>query len=235
MGDNEFSQDPGEEARFRRLLAERLPRHTAPAGLREAILRAAAPPGRSHWWAPAVSALATILVMTLVALPLLPSTSERDSLQPIVSAVLSAHSRFILWGGSRPDVAAASLPRVMEETGIGLSWFFQGDDEVQLVNVEPLFVQGRRAMAFVYKDSEDHMLTYLLVSGAALSLPKQGRVQIDGFRPLLTRVDGFSLFVWRQQDLACFLISDLVSDQDLSRFKQLFLKVRSATEVLPTS
>ena len=235
MSGEEFREEPGEEARFRRLLAERLPRYTAPTRLREAIVAATAPPRRSPWWAPTLSALATALVMVLVGLPLLPRATQPDALQPIVSAVLSAHARSLLWGESRPDVVAAALPRVMEETGIGLAWFFQGDDEIQLINAEPLFVEGRRALALTYKDSEGHMLTYLLLSGAGLSLPKQGRVQIDGFRPLLTKVDGFSLFVWKQQDLACFLISDLVSEGDLSRFKQVFLKVRAATEVLPTS
>ena len=235
MRAGEFSEDPGEEARFRRLLAERLPRHSAPARLREAIVAATAPPRRSPWLAPALSALATVLVMALVGLPLLPRTLQPDSLQPIVNAVLSRHMQSLLWGEARPEAVWVAAPRVMEETGIGLSWFFQGDDQVQLINVEPMIVQGRRALALIYKDSEGHLLTYLLVRAAGVSLPKQGRVQIDGFRPLLTRVDGFSVFVWKQQDLACFLISDLVSEQDLSRFKEVFLKVRSATELTPQS
>jgi len=173
--------------------------------------------------------------MALVGLPFLPHAPQPDSLQPIVNAVLSAHMQSLLWGEPRPEAVWVAAPRVMEETGIGLSWFFQGDAEVQLINVEPMILEGRRALALTYRDSEGHWLTYLLVRGAGVSLPKQGRVQIDGFRPLLTKVDGFSLFVWKQQDLACFLISDLVSEQDLSRFKEVFLKVRSATEVVPNS
>ena len=236
MAAAEFTEDPGEEARFRRVLAERLPRHRAPAHLREAILATALPSPRKSWWlAPALSALATALIMGLVGLPLLPSQVQPDPLQPIMSAVLSAHMQSLLWGEPRPDVVAAAASRVMEETGISLAWFFQGDDQVQLINVEPTIVEGRRALSLTYKDVEGHMLTYLLISGAGVSLPKQGRVQIDGFRPLLTKVDGFSLFVWKQEDLACFLISDLVSEQDLSRFKEVFLKVRNATEILPTS
>lgn|SRR5574337_1389778 len=227
----ESREDVGEEARFRRFLAERLPRHAAPGRLRAAIVEASAP-RTSRWYAPALSALATALVLVLVGLPLLPRHAP-DSLQPIVNAVLSAHMQIALWGEARPEAAAAAQ-RVMEETGIGLAWFFQGDDQVQLINVEPKVVQGRRALALTYRDMEGHLLTYLLVSGAGVSLPTRGRVQIDGFRPLLTKVDGFSLFVWKQQDLACFLISDLVSEQDLSRFKEVFLKVRNSTEVLPT-
>ena len=236
MRTGEFKEDPGEEARFRRVLAERLPRHPAPARLRQAILAATVPSPRKSWWfAPALSALATALVVGLVGLPLLPRAAQPDPLQPIVSAVLSAHMQSLLWGQARPDTVSVAAPRVMEETGIGLDWFFQGDDQVQLINVEPAVVEGRRALSLTYKDSEGHMLTYLVVSGAGVSLPKQGRVQIDGFRPLLTRVDGFSLFVWKQQELAYFLISDLVSEEDLSRFKEVFLKVRNATEISPTT
>ena len=236
MRAGEGTEDPGEEARFRRVLAEQLPRHRAPARLREAILATTAPSPRKSWWlAPALSALATALVMTLVGLPLLPLAVQPDPLQPMMSAVLSTHMQSLLWGEPRPDAVSTAASRVMEETGIGLAWFFQGDDQIQLINVEPTIVEGRRALSLTYKDSEGHMLTYLLLSGAGVSLPKQGRVQIDGFRPLLTKVDGFSLFVWKQQDLACFLISDLVSEQDLSRFKEMFLKVRSATEISPST
>ncbi|MEK6530129.1 MAG: hypothetical protein AABZ48_04480, partial [candidate division NC10 bacterium] len=71
MTPDELREDPGEEARFRRVLAERLPRHAAPPRLRATILQAAAPPRRAFWWAPALSALATAMVLGLVALPLL--------------------------------------------------------------------------------------------------------------------------------------------------------------------
>src|SRR3990170_841645 len=174
MTPDEPREDPGEEARFRRLLAERLPRHAAPAHLRAAITAAAAPPRRAFWWAPALSALATAMVLGLVALPLLP----------------------------RPERVPAALPRVMEQTGIGLSWLFQGDDEIQLINAEPLVVEGRRALALTYKDTEGHTLTYTLLSWAGMTLPKQGRVKIDRYQPLLTQIEGWSIFVWKQNDLA---------------------------------
>ncbi|MBI2154997.1 MAG: hypothetical protein HYV92_15180 [Candidatus Rokubacteria bacterium] len=235
MTAEEFREDPGEEARFRRLLAARLPRHAAPAHLRAAISALAAPPHRASWVAPALSALATALVLGLVALPLLPRNVEPDPLRSLVSAVLSQHTRSLMWGEERPEAVPAALPRFMEQTGIALSWFFQGDDEIQLINAEPLVVEGRRALALTYKDRQGHTLTYMLLPGAGMALPEQGRVKIDGFRPLLTQTDGWSIFVWKQKDLACFLISDLVSEQDLTRFKQVFLKVRLGTEPPPTS
>ncbi len=233
MRSDEFREDPGEEARFRRLLAERLPRHAAPPHLRAAISALAAPPHRLSWWAPALSALATAMVFGLVALPLLPRTVEPDPFRATVSAVLSEHARSLMWGEARPEAVPAALPRVMEQTGIGLSWFFQGDDEIQLINVEPLIVEGRRALTLTYRDSEGHTVTYTLLPGAGMALPERGRVKIDGFRPLLTQVEGWSIFVWKQKDLACFLISDLVSEHDLTRFKQVFLKVRQGTEPFP--
>ena len=235
MTPDELREDPGEEARFRRLLAEHLPRHAAPPHLRATILQAAAPPRRAFWWAPALSGLATAMVLGLVALPLLPRGGEPDPLQSTVRAVLSEHARSLMWGEARPEAVPAALARVMEQTGIGLSWFFQGDDEIQLINAEPLVVEGRRALTLTYKDTEGHTLTYTLLPGAGVTLPKGGRVKIDGFQPLLTQIDGWSIFVWKQKDLACFLVSDLVSEQDLARFKQVFLKVRQGTEPLPTS
>jgi hypothetical protein len=63
-----------------------------------------------------------------------------------------------------------------------------------------------------------------------VALPDHGRVQIDRYRPLLRQHDGFSLIVWRQQGFLCVLVSDLVSREDLARFKEYFVKVRAATE-----
>lgn len=231
MEAEESREDPREEAALRRLLIEQLPRYPAPPRLREAILAAVAPPPRKFsWWAPALSALATALVLTLLGLPLLPRAVEPDPLRPVVSAVLSAHTRSLIWGEPRPEAAPAALPRVMAETGITLPRFFAGDAETRLINVEPLIVEGRRALALTYQDADAHVLTYLLLPGADMPLPDQGRVTIDRFRPVLTRVDGFSLFVWKQQGLANFLISDMISERDVSRFKELFLKVRLAAE-----
>jgi hypothetical protein len=227
---DEYRDDPGEEARLGRLLAERLPRHAAPAGLREAVQALAAPPRRGAWWAPAVSALATALALVLLALPLLPRPAPPDPLQPFLGAVLSAHARILLWGEPRPEAAAAALPRVMEATGVGLAWFFQGDDALPLVGAEALVVEGRRTLALVYREPVGHTVTYLVLPGAGIRVPERGRVQVGRFRPHLRRLDGFSLFAWKQGELACFLVSDLVSEDDLARFKELFLKVRLAAE-----
>jgi len=37
--------------------------------------------------------------------------------------------------------------------------------------------------------------------------------------------------VWKQAGLVCVMVSDLVSDADLGRFKEYFIKVRSSTEL----
>src|SRR3989304_5517857 len=98
MTPDEPREDPGEEARFRRLLAERLPRHAAPPPP-----PGGAPPRRAFWWAPALSALATAMVLGLVALPLLPRAVEPDPFRSMVSAVLSQHARSLMWGEARPE------------------------------------------------------------------------------------------------------------------------------------
>jgi hypothetical protein len=56
---------------------------------------------------------------------------------------------------------------------------------------------------------------------------------VDRWRPLVRKENGFSLIVWRQQGLLCVLVSDLVSENDLNRFKEYFVKVRSSTEPYP--
>jgi hypothetical protein len=47
---------------------------------------------------------------------------------------------------------------------------------------------------------------------------------------VVRRENGFSLIMWLQQSLLCVMASDLVSDEDLGRFKEYFVKVRSSTE-----
>jgi len=222
-----------EESAIHRLLAERLPRHLAPARLRRQIRATAAPGVRSWVPASALAALATAMLMVLLLLPALPRSPHPDLLQTMVRAVLSQHTRNLLWGEPGPEALPGVLPRLMEETGIGLSWVFMGDDDVRLFGAEPVVLQERWGLALYYTDPEDHMITYVVLPGQELLLSDRNRVMIDGFRPMLARIDGFSVFVWKQESLACFLISDLVSEGDLTRFREYFLRIRSTTAPFP--
>jgi hypothetical protein len=174
--------------------------------------------------------VATALVMLLWIAPSLPSAPGIDPAQMVVRAVLAEHARNIFWGESRADVVPAALPRAMEESGVALNWVFTGDDDIRLVNANPTYLEGRRGIELTYQDAEGHTITYVIVPGGTVALPERGRVQIDRWRPVVRRENGFSLIMWRQQSLLCVMASDLVSEGDLNRFKEYFVKVRSSTE-----
>lgn len=222
-----------EDRAIARLLAEQFLRYPAPAHLRRQIRAGLLVPRSSWWLAPASAAVATAMLMVLVLLPVLPRSSRTDQIQPLVRAALSQHARSVLWGEPRPEAVPVELPRLVRETQIGLARVFEGDDEVRLVRVEPVVMEGRWGLALSYQDRDDHTITYLVLSGRGLSVPDRNRVQIDRFRPMLARVNGFSVFVWKQGPLAMLLISDLVSESDLSRFRDYFLRIRLRTEALP--
>lgn len=224
----------GEPDEIARLLRESLPRYQAPARLRVATVEALNPPeGRrrpSLWLPPALSALATAMVMLLWLIPALPRPGG-DPLQLLSRAVMTEHARAVLWGEARPDAVPGALPRVMEESGVLLNWVFTGDTDIRLVNAQPTFLEGRRAMALTYQDRDGHSVSYIIARGPNVAIPESGRVQIAKWRPLVTRDNGFTLIVWKQAGLVCVMVSDLVSDDDLGRFKEYFVKVRSATEL----
>jgi len=218
----ERTEGPEDDGGVGRLLRERLTRHPAPAMLRAAVREALEPrAARQPWWmlwgAPAAAAVATALVMLLWIAPSLPSAPAADPAQMVVRAVLAEHARNIFWGESRSDVVPAALPRAMEESGVALNWVFTGDEDIQLVNAKPTYLEGRRGID-------------VIVPGGTVTLPERGRVQIDRWKPVVRRENGFSLIMWRQQSLLCVMASDLVSDEDLGRFKEYFVKVRSSTE-----
>ena len=218
-----------------RLLRERLPRHPAPPALRAAVVEALMPErARQPWWGlwlpPAFSAVATAMIMLLFLAPSLPSAPGADPVQLVTRAVLADHARSIFWGETRSDVVPTALPRAMAESGIALSWVFTGDEDIQLINARPTYLEGRRGIELAYQDAAGHTVSYIIVPGGTVTLPERGRVQIERWRPVVRRENGFSLILWRQQGMLCVMVADLVSDDDLARFKQYFVKVRSATE-----
>jgi len=228
---NERPSDASDEALGQRLAAE-LPRHAASAHLREAIVAAATPPPRhrSVWLAAAFAAAATTLVLVLAFLPLLPRIPPADPAQRLVRSVVAEHERALIWGARHAETIPAALPWLARESGIGLTQVFVGDDRLVPVGAEPVYLEGRRGLVLYYRDGDGHLMTYTVLPAPGLPIPDRQRVQIDRWRPALLHEEGFSAWVWRQGDLACFIVSDMVSEADLERFKDYFVRVRTATE-----
>jgi len=221
--------DISDEALGRRL-ADELPRYPAPARLRVAIVEATAPRrARPVWLWPALSALATAMIFVLLVLPTLPRLAPRDASERLLNAVVLEHTRALMWGARHPDIIPAALPWLTQESGIALAKAFLGDEALVFDGAEPVYLDWRRGVALHYRDQDGHRLTYIALPAPRLPLPDR-RVEVGGFKPALTHVGGFSTWMWKQGDLACFLVSDMVSEADLERFKEYFVRVRSATE-----
>jgi hypothetical protein len=217
-----------------RRLARELPRYTAPVHLRRAVrgaIPARAP--RVPWLTPALSALATALVLVLFMVPGLPRLVPADPADRLVRAVVSEHSRTLMWGARKADVVLATLPELSRETGVSMNRTFIGDDQLSLVTAEPVYVERRRGIAIHYRDPEGHLVSYVAVPAPGITIPDRERVQIDRYRPALLRDSGFAAWMWRQGDLVCVIVSDRISEAELETFKDYFRRLRAATEPLP--
>jgi hypothetical protein len=93
-----------------------------------------------------------------------------------------------------------------------------------------VYLLRQRGVAMHYRDLDGHLVTYVALPADSLKVPDRNRVQIDRYRPALVKDSGFVTWVWRQRDVACFLVSDMVSADDLERFKDYFVRVRTSTE-----
>jgi hypothetical protein len=226
--------ESSDETLGRRLVGD-LPRYAAPARLRVAIVEAVSPPARRPaWLAPLLTAAATTMLLALVTLPVLPRIVPADPVQRYVRAVVSEHARTLLWGARHGEILPTALPWLTQESGIALPQVFVGDDRLQFVAAEPVYLERQRGVAIHYRDVDGHMLTYIaLPAAAALTIPEPARVAIGRWRPALVRDSGFAAWVWKQKDVACFLVSDMVSADDVETFKEYFTRVRATTEPVP--
>jgi len=221
---------PDDDALGRRLASE-LPRYTAPARLRVSLVEATDRPRRPMWLGPLVAAAATALALVLFMLPVLPRIVPADPVQQVVRAVVNEHSRALMWGARQPQILPAGLPWLTQETGIDLRQAFAGDDRLSLVSAEPVYLTRQRGLAVHYRDVDGHLVSYIVLPAErSFTVVERDRVAIDRFRPMLARDSGFVTWIWKQGDVACFLVSDMVSQDDLERFKDYFVRVRVATE-----
>ena len=103
-------RDLSDEALGRRLAGE-LPRYAAPPRLRASLMAATQPRARrTSWLAPALTALATAAVLVLFFVPLLPRSTGTEPARRLAQAVVSEHSRAVMWGARRQDVVPAASP-----------------------------------------------------------------------------------------------------------------------------
>jgi anti-sigma factor RsiW len=217
-----------------RRLAGELPRYTAPAHLRVTIVDAATPPPRRPaWLAPLLSAAATAMLLALVVLPVLPRSVPSDPTQRYVRAVVSEHSRTLMWGARHGEILPTALPWLTQESGIAFPKVFVGDDRLEFITAEPVYLERQRGVAIHYRDVDGHMLTYIALPAPGLTVPDPARMQVDRWRPALLRDSGFAAWVWKQGEVGCFLVSDMVSTDDVERFKEYFRRVRATTEPVP--
>ena len=224
--------DPNDDLGQR--LRSELHRYQAPPRLRVSILDAASPRSRRPaWLAPTLSACATALVLILFATPMLPRLTPADPLQRMTRAVISEHLRALMWGARQPQILPAAQPWLTRESGIGLSRAFGGDDRLEFIGAEPVYLERERGVALHYRDIDGHLVTYIALPALGVTMPERQRTPIGRWRPVLARDNGFATFVWKQGDVACFLVSDMVSVADLERFKDYFVRVRTATEPFP--
>jgi hypothetical protein len=224
-------QDLSDDALSHRLQTE-LPRHVAPAHLRAAILAATARPRRRAWLAPSLAALGTAALILLFLLPMLAASNRTDPVQQLVRAVVSEHSRAVLWGTRSSTFLPAASSWLTQESGITLARVFAGDDALSLVGAEPVYLLRERGVALHYRDRADRFLTYVALPAPTLQLPERYRVAVASWRPALVHDGGFAVWVWKHGDLVCFLVSDMAAADDVGRFKDYFVRVRTATEPL---
>jgi hypothetical protein len=164
---------------------------------------------------------------------MLPRVVPADPTERLVRSVVAEHTRALLWGARRSEILPAALPWLTQESGIDLARVFVGDDRLIFTGAEPVYLEGRRGMALYYRDGDGHLVTYAVLPAPGLPLPERQRVQVERFKPALLNENGFSAIVWKQGDLACFLVADMVSEAEVARFKDYFVRVRTATEPVP--
>ena len=218
-------------------LRTELRRYPAPAYLRGSIAEAAEPPrARPGWVTPTLAVAATALVFLLASIMALQPIMPADPTERLVRSVVAEHTRALMWGARRSEVAPAALPWLTQESGIALRKYFAGDDRLVFVGAEPLYLEGRRGMALYYRDGDGHLVNYTVLAWPGLAIPEARRVPIENrFRPALMSDSGFSAWVWRQGDLACFIVADMVSESDVERFKDYFVRLRLSTDPVPVN
>jgi anti-sigma factor (TIGR02949 family) len=227
------------EARIRALIQARAPRHTAPPGLRSRIQATLAGPaqpqpsvsgGWSRWgewlrvhpWSAGslAGAIAVLLVVWAGSLWM-----ARDPVSRLASRAVTEHAEYAKSTMNRPAADPLAVVRdVMRQVGFPIKAVFPGDSQLQLVAGMVSDLGGKQTATFIYRDTSGRYTTLFLMPEAATTIPAEGRMPIETFKPYHRVTSGRQLLLWKQENLACLL----VSDSDERGMVSAFLKIRKA-------
>ena len=172
---------------------------------------------------------ASAVVLLAVAASALVLT-RRDPLRTFIPEATRKHREMVvqheLFGF--PDVGpggAAELPRlVSEQLGLPVTSLFLGDSDLIFMGARPLVAGDRRGIVIVYADHYGWVSSLQCISAPEIEVPKRNTLQVETFHPYHTQVGSLRVLVWKQEEMACFLVAR-AGDQELA---DLFLKVRRA-------
>lgn len=185
---------------------------------------------RDHpWLALSLAAgLALALALPSALLLLWPSRPEPATL--LIAEAVDEHVRGIaLVRFEGPEVTEMKqyLRRLREQIEFLTAMPYGGDPELKFLGGRPTFFLKRKVAGFLYEKGEQVISLYVL-PGAGIDVPQRDRVAIDRFKPMLTRHGGYSVFLWKQGDLAYSLVASL----PVPEMSALFLKIRQGERPL---
>ncbi|MGZ3438383.1 MAG: zf-HC2 domain-containing protein [Polyangia bacterium] len=209
------------ESGLSRLLEQQLPRHAAPAALKQRLAErsaaSAARPTRSgrlrRWAAPLASALAAAALVLLVVRATQPAFLRSSSPLPadLVEEGVNDHLR----------VVTSLHPVEIESGGIHQvkPWFtgrldfaprvsFSGDDQFKLEGGNVGYFRDRKAAIFVFK-VRLHTISLFVFRAEGLPWPTRGLERVGPLAVDARGARGFNVLLWRDGELGYCLVSDV--------------------------
>lgn len=222
------------EREVREAVRARATRFAAPAPLRERVAALLAPPRGPRGFlaglfatpgrAAAVSAAAVALLLGASFSLLLSRRAE--PIERLAEISLTEHVRAGLSQAWHPGPAGREvlLRYLREQLDLPLDRLFAGDAELEFLGIYPTVIMGEKGVAILYRDRSGRTSTLIAIPGRGLTIPAGGRMQIETFRPYLTRAERHTLLIWKEQKMTYSLVSEQ-GEEDLAR---VYLKIRKS-------
>jgi hypothetical protein len=208
-----------------------LPRPPAPPALAARIAALGAPPAGARRWLgrPWVAALGAAAVVALAVAPWVRPGPGRpgDPVEALLRAGIAEHRRILMQlevAPAEPAPPDVLLERVRTATALQVPRAFAGAGDLRLLTARATLLAERKSAAAALQAPASPVTTYFVVPGRDLPVPADGRQEIGPYRPYVREVDDFSVYYWKQGDLAYLMVSG--PDQEIC--KSLFLKMRQA-------